>query len=704
MASPARVGKTMTLEEFLRMPGIDERPYREFIDGRVETKMSPQKKHGRIGKRLMNHVDAYSEPREFGESFPELRCTFAGRSIIPDVVFLLDEHIETDDDGEILDPTHRPPDLHVEIVSPDQSVQKCREKLVFSTADGCPLGWLIDPIRKTVHVFRPGRPTELVPADGVLEGDPVVPGYRLPISELFAWLKARASSTELRPATPATRLTRRRRARPVSAVGESTNGHAATADHPPLRLVFDEGTLIVEGPREGEELGLPGVRYDFRTKQFRAEAIWYRTVVEQLRGRKRAYQDVARAYEPASWELKVAKQAFPHQVEGLKAWWESGGRGVVVLPTGTGKTHLANMAIEKAERPTLVVTPTIDLMNQWYDELTLGFDTEVGLLGGGYYDIKPLTVTTYDSAYLNMDRIGDKFGLIVFDECHHLPGPTYGLAATCAIAPFRLGLTATPERADLAHTHTDQLIGPIVYRREITQLRGHYLADYSVMTLYVQLSDEERTRYEQARELYRGFLRESGVDMRQPNGWSQFIYVAHRSPEGREAFRAYREQRELALAAPAKLNLLGRLLERHNGDRVLIFTHDNATVYKIAREFLVPVITHQTKTKERRDVLLKFNSGAYPIVATSRVLNEGVNVPEANVAVVLSGSGSVREHVQRLGRVLRKSGDKEAVLYEVITRDTVEEFTSNRRRQHSAYDGKPRGDDPSRPGPPGEPR
>ena len=133
--------------------------------------------------------------------------------------------------------------------------------------------------------------------------------------------------------------------------------------------------------------------------------------------------------------------------------------------------------------------------------------------------------------------------------------------------------------------------------------------------------------------------------------------------------------------------MLGRLLERHNGDRVIIFTHDNATVYTIARRFLVPVITHQTKTKERREVLLRFNTGAYPIVATSRVLNEGVNVPEANVAIILSGSGSVREHVQRLGRILRKSGDKEATLYEVITRGTVEEFTSNRRRQHSAYDG-----------------
>ncbi len=133
--------------------------------------------------------------------------------------------------------------------------------------------------------------------------------------------------------------------------------------------------------------------------------------------------------------------------------------------------------------------------------------------------------------------------------------------------------------------------------------------------------------------------------------------------------------------------MLARLLERHASDRVIIFTNDNATVYTIARQFLVPVITHETKTKERREVLLRFNSGVYPIVATSKVLNEGVNVPEANVAIILSGSGSVREHVQRLGRILRKSGDKEAILYEVITRGTVEEFTSNRRRQHSAYGG-----------------
>jgi Uma2 family endonuclease len=189
MASPARVNNAISLEEFLRLPEIDEHPYLEYIDGKIEAKVSPQKKHGALGKQLMKHVDAYSEPRQLGTTFPELRCTFAGRSIIPDVVFLLDEHFEVDERGVFVNLTLRPPDIHIEIVSPDQSVRKCREKLVFSTANGCRLGWLIDPERTTVHVYRPGRPAKRLPTNGVLEGNPILPGYRLPVAELFGWLK-----------------------------------------------------------------------------------------------------------------------------------------------------------------------------------------------------------------------------------------------------------------------------------------------------------------------------------------------------------------------------------------------------------------------------------------------------------------------------------------------------------------------------------
>jgi Uma2 family endonuclease len=193
MASPVRVGKRISLEEFLRLPEIDEHPYLEYIDGRIEAKVAPQKKHSLLGKRLMMDIDAYSKPRNLGETFPELRCTFAGRSIIPDIVFLHEDHIETDDNGVVLNPTLRPPDLHIEIVSPDQSARKCRERIVFSRAHGCRLGWLIDPERLTVQVYRPGRRPQRLPDDGVLEGDPVLPGYRLPVAEQFEWLKVRKS-------------------------------------------------------------------------------------------------------------------------------------------------------------------------------------------------------------------------------------------------------------------------------------------------------------------------------------------------------------------------------------------------------------------------------------------------------------------------------------------------------------------------------
>ena len=175
-----------------------------------------------------------------------------------------------------------------------------------------------------------------------------------------------------------------------------------------------------------------------------------------------------------------------------------------------------------------------------------------------------------------------------------------------------------------------------------------------------------------------------------PHGWQRFIQATCRSTEGRAAFQAFREQKRIALAAPAKLQMLERLLERHVGDRVLVFTADNATVYQIARRFLVPAITHQTKTRERQQILQRFHSGEYTVLVTSQVLNEGVDVPAANVGIILSGSGSVREHVQRLGRILRQRPGKRALLYEVCSAQTAESGISERRRQHSAYqEGEP---------------
>ena len=400
-----------------------------------------------------------------------------------------------------------------------------------------------------------------------------------------------------------------------------------------------------------------------------------------------AFDDGARAYEEVGPAL-VHREPRPFQREALEAWVKARGRGVVVLPTGAGKTHVAMMAIDQKRRSTLVVAPTLDLVRQWYDLLAATFGVPVGVVGGGDYEVRPLTVTTYDSAHLHMERFGAKFGIVVFDECHHLPSEAYALAARACLAPYRLGLTATPERTDGRESVLSELVGPIVYRRDIVELAGKWLADYDTERVEVDLAPAEREEYETERAVYLDFIRRHGIRMSDPRGWSEFVMHASRSADGRRAMAAYRRQRELAFTAPAKLAWLEHLLSVHARDRAIVFSQDNATAYAVSRRFLLPCITHQTKVKERSAILRGLADGTFGAVVTSRVLNEGVDVPEANVAVVLSGSGSVREHVQRLGRVLRQKEGKRAVLYELVTRDTIETRTSDRRRDHSAYQGR----------------
>jgi superfamily II DNA or RNA helicase len=415
----------------------------------------------------------------------------------------------------------------------------------------------------------------------------------------------------------------------------------------------------------------------------RVPAIDYAKLVRWLVAKKIVLEDRARAYAELTLEPRVRHEPFPYQREALAAWTDAKSRGVVVLPTGAGKTYVATLAILARARSTLVVVPTLDLLSQWYDVLSAAFNSPIGVVGGGYYDVRDITVVTYDSAHIHMERLGARFGLVVFDECHHLPSASYALSARMSLAPFRLGLTATPERAD--EKTCDELVGPIVFKKDITELSGEYLADYETVRLDVPLSESERAEYDEERALYIDFLRSHGIRMSTPDGWGRFVMLSSQSDAGRRAFLGYRHQRQLALAAPGKIEQLARLLHSHRHDRSIVFTEDNATVYRIAERFLLPAITHQTKVKERSEILRAFNANEILAVVTSKVLNEGVNVPEANVAIVLSGSGSVREHVQRLGRILRKREGKRATLYELIAVGTSEERTSQKRRDHVAY-------------------
>jgi superfamily II DNA or RNA helicase len=453
---------------------------------------------------------------------------------------------------------------------------------------------------------------------------------------------------------------------------------------PAVVLRFDSGTLVLDGTDRSVKVPAH-FKWDERVLRWRAPAWAYRHIIRDFIRHQIPYEDHARAYDKFDFSPKLRVEPRPYQREAVDEWMRRGRSGVVILPTGAGKSLVAQMAIERAGRSTLVVVPTIDLMNQWYDLLLSSYRAEVGLIGGGYYELGALTVTTYASAFRFMERLGNQFGLLIFDECHHLPSSVHRYAAEMSIAPFRLGLTATPERADGGERSLNQLIGPVLYRREAHEMAGEYLADYSVVRLNVRLSPEERVLYESERTIFLRFLNEKGIDLGSLTGWQAFIKASARSVEGRRAMLAYRESKRIALGTEAKLRVLNDLLARHKRERTLVFTAENEMVYRISEKFLIPAITHQTNIKERREWLEAFNRGDVLALATSKVLNEGVNIPEATVAVVLSGSGSTREHIQRLGRILRKQPGKEAVLYEVVATETTEEGISSRRTSSGQF-------------------
>lgn len=452
------------------------------------------------------------------------------------------------------------------------------------------------------------------------------------------------------------------------------------------KISFDSGTILVEVPPEEHERAssiLSNFVWDGRVHAFRSQALSYRRLLLALSRQKIGYRDEARAYLDVPYSFQITRVPFYYQSEALEAWEGNGRCGVVVLPTGAGKSFVAQLAMARAGRSALVVTPTLDLVAQWHLNLENAFGIECGIIGGGTYDLKPVTVTTYDSAYIHMENIGNRFGLVVFDEVHHLPCQTYALAAQHSIAPYRLGLTATPER-DAVYSY-EQLLGPIVYTQSIKALAGENLALYETIQYEVDLDADERHEYEEYRACYLNFIRENRIRVGAPDGWTEFLRLSSRSPQGRAALHAHRAQRAITQHCRAKMKLLTRLLAEHREDRTIIFTADNETVYRISREYLIPAVTHQSPVKERRAILEGFNCGRYPVVVTSRVLNEGVDIPAANIAIVLSGSGSVREHVQRLGRILRAAQNKCAVLYEIIAKDTSEAFTSEKRRKHDAF-------------------
>ena len=246
-------------------------------------------------------------------------------------------------------------------------------------------------------------------------------------------------------------------------------------------LFYDKGTICI---KNCHLMAIPGTVIDDRDKKIlRAYASEYESIIQYLHQSELEFVDNVKQTIPFQ-EVSAPNLALrDYQEKAMENWIKSSMRGCIILPTGAGKTVIGIRAIEQINSSTLVVVPTIDLMDQWTQVLEkyLKYDSEdkkdfsskeppdftqtkIGNLGGGRDDIQPITVATYDSAYLRAPYLGNQFDLIIFDEVHHLPAPGYRLIAEQFIAPYRLGLTATIEREDGLHDLIPKLVGGIVFQ------------------------------------------------------------------------------------------------------------------------------------------------------------------------------------------------------------------------------------------------
>lgn len=442
--------------------------------------------------------------------------------------------------------------------------------------------------------------------------------------------------------------------------------------------------------------GAQGVSYELEACEYYYLMRWLceqKITVFTASGRSRVHPqaaalgclDQAREYRSVSlrWVRPISLRV--HQQQALDALRQGHGRGCVVLPTGAGKTLLACQVMAEVGRSVMVVVPTLDLMEQWAQVVLERFGCEAGLWGGGHRELADVTIITYDSALKVVADHGHRFGLIIFDECHHLAAPTYQQVALKSLAPYRLGLTATIEREDGKETDLVSLVGPVVYQAGIQHMAAAVLSPYEVITWRIPLSDKDQRIYERQREIYLSYIRRAGISFQHKNGWQQFVMTAARSAAGRRALSAYRQQRRIACNSHSKVVAIWRVITENPQEKILIFTQDNELAYQIGLRYFLPVLTHHTKKSERRLWLEQFRRGELRCLVTSKVLNEGVDVPDASVGVVVSGTGSVREHVQRLGRILRHRHGKTAKLYELVSAQTGEINTQYRRRSHDAY-------------------
>ncbi|MDF2145547.1 DNA repair helicase XPB [Knoellia sp. p5-6-4] len=348
------------------------------------------------------------------------------------------------------------------------------------------------------------------------------------------------------------------------------------------------------------------------------------------------------------WSLR------PYQQQAVDGFWH-GGSGVVVLPCGAGKTLVGAGAMAQAKATTLILVTNTVSARQWRDELvrrTSLTEDEIGEYSGARKEIRPVTIATYQvlttkrkGAYTHLDLLDARdWGLVVYDEVHLLPAPIFRMTADLQ-ARRRLGLTATLVREDGREADVFSLIGPKRFDAPWKDIEAQgYIAPADCVEVRVTLPDGERLAYATA------------------------------EPEDR-----YR----LASCTPAKNPVIERIVKSHQGEPTLVIGQYLDQLDELAGRLGAEVITGQTSVAERQKLFQAFRTGEIDLLVVSKVANFSIDLPEASVAIQVSGTfGSRQEEAQRLGRVLRPKGDgRTAHFYTVVSRDTVDaEFAAHRQR------------------------
>jgi len=422
--------------------------------------------------------------------------------------------------------------------------------------------------------------------------------------------------------------------------------------------------------------------YDRERKVFKIKPMYLFEVIDVLskRGVKVENQTGLSPYLELPIKLKFLGTLRDYQQEALRAWALNKYRGVVALPTGSGKTVIAIAAMALVNVRTLIVAFTKEQMFQWAEQIRKFTHAPKNLIGFYYSEdkrIAPITITTYQSAYRHITKLSPYFSLLIVDEVHHLPADKFRFIATNSVAPMRMGLSATVVREDGRHKELFPLMGGVVYSKSPSELTAQgYLAPFRIITIKVDLKPDERKRYRELLSAYRSIV-----------GYTSFEEVLRAAKMGDEmaikAVKIHNELRQLVHNSQSKFGAVKRIVEEElkRGSKIIVFTQYVEQAHKLGEYLGANVITGEINEEVRRRRLQQFRKGLSRVLVVTTVGDEGLDIPDANVGVIVTGTGSRRQFIQRLGRLLRPAPGKEARLYEVVVRNTFEEIESRRRKQ-----------------------